>query len=386
MREEKKKEKLKSLWIFWRKSKNLNKAEREYSAFFQKIGNMKSVKTYANSGVDRKIREKAKESLRNFELTYKLSKYGKIIKTPFNVLYPVSKDKYQVKTCDGVGTKVLLANLVNKHDTIGKDAVAMVVNDCIRCGAKPIAITDIIDIKKSEPKLLREIQKGLIAGAKEANCPLVGGETADVPELLNTTYHINCDCVGEVEKKDIITGEKIRPGNVIIGFRSSGIHSNGLTLVRKVLFKKWGGRFNLYDKPKGFRKELILECLEPTKIYVRPFLRIAKKFKIFGAVHITGDAYLKFKKLNKKGGFEFFNFKPQPIFDLVQEIGSISDKEMFSVFNMGWGFAIIVERKDADRILGLLKRQKVRAEIIGRVVKTKGVFINYKNKEITLVQ
>jgi len=340
--------------------------------------------TYKKCGVNRKIREKAKKSLKNFELTYKLSKHGKIIKTPFNVLYPISKDRYQVKTCDGVGTKVLLAELVNKHDTVGKDVIAMVVNDCIRCGAKPIAITDTIDIKKSEPKLLREIQRGLIAGAKEADCPLVGGETADVPELLNATYHINCDCVGEVEKKNIITGEKIKPGNVIIGFRSSGIHSNGLTLARKVLFKKWGGKFNVFDKPEGFKRKLILECLEPTKIYVKPFLKIAKRFEILGTVHITGDAYLKFKKANKKVGFEFNNFKPQPIFNLIQKIGSISDKEMFSVFNMGWGFAIIVNEKDADRILELLKEQKVKAEIIGRVIKGKQIFINYKNKEIIL--
>lgn len=113
--------------------------------------------TYVKVGVNRKLRKKAKESLRGFESTYKLSKYGKVIKTPFNILYPIGEGIYQVKTSDGVGTKVLLAELAQKHDTIGIDAVAMVVNDCIRCGAKPIAITDIIDIKKSEPKLLKEI-------------------------------------------------------------------------------------------------------------------------------------------------------------------------------------------------------------------------------------
>ena len=196
------------------------------------------MKTYAKAGVDRKIREKAKKSLRDFESTFKLSKYGRVIDTPFNILYPLGKDIYHVKTCDGVGTKVLLAQLINKHDTIGIDAVAMVVNDCIRCGARPIAITDMIDIKKSEAKLLKEIQKGLLKGAKEAECSIVGGEIADMPELLNATYHINCDCVGEVKKKAIVTGEKINPGNIVIGFRSSGIHSNGLTLARKILFKK----------------------------------------------------------------------------------------------------------------------------------------------------
>ncbi len=340
--------------------------------------------TYSKAGVNRKIRDKAKKSLKSFELTYKLSKYGKIIKTSFNVLYPIGNNRYQVKTCDGVGTKVLLAEWINKHDTIGQDAVAMVANDCIRCGAEPIAITDVIDIKKSEPKILREIQKGLIIGSKEANCPLIGGETADVSELLNTFYHINCDCVGEVEKKDIIIGERIKPGNIIIGFQSSGIHSNGLTLLRKVLFKRWGGKFNAFDKPKGFKRELIFECLEPTKIYVKPFLEIAKRFEILGAVHITGDAYLKFKKLNKKVGFEFNNFKPQPIFNLIQETGKISSKEMFRTFNMGWGFAIFVKDKDKNKILDLLKRKKQRAEVIGKVIKEKQIIIRYKNRKIIL--
>jgi len=339
------------------------------------------MKTYAKAGVNRKLREKAKRELKDFELTYKFRK-GKIIKTPFNILYPLSENHYQVKVCDGVGTKVLLADLSNKHNTIGIDAVAMVVNDCIRCGARPTAITDMIDIKKSEPKLLKEIQKGLILGAKEANCPLVGGEIADVPELLNATYHINCDCVGEVTKLNIITGQKIKPGNIVIGFRSSGIHSNGLTLVRKVLFKNWGGQYNTFDKPKGLKKPLVYECLRPTKIYVKPFLKVAKRFKIFGAVNITGDAYLKFKKLNF--GFEFFNFKPQPIFKLIEETGRVSFREMFSVFNMGWGFAIIVKKEDVNDILDLLKKEKLVAEVIGKVIKEKKIIINFQNKKIIL--
>ena len=340
--------------------------------------------TYAKAGVNRKLREKAKRGLKSFELTYKFQKQGKIIKTAFNILYPISKNLYQTKVCDGVGTKVLLAQLANKHDIIGIDAVAMVVNDCIRCGAKPIAITDMIDVKKSEPKVLGEIQKGLILGAEEAGCLIVGGEIADVPELLNATYHINCDCVGEVKKQKIITGEKIKPGDIVIGFRSSGIHSNGLTLVRKVLFKKWGGKFDTLEKPKGFKKSLIYECLEPTKIYVEPFLKVAEKFEILGAIHITGDAYLKFKKLMRNFGFELINFKPQPIFNLIQRTGSISDQEMFKTFNMGWGFAIVVKKEDINKILDLLEKLKVKAEVIGKVIKKKKIFINYQDKKLIL--
>lgn len=340
--------------------------------------------TYAKAGVNRKLREETKKGLKDFKLTYKFQKQGKIITAAFNILYQISKNLYQTKVCDGVGTKVLLAQLANKHDTIGIDAVATVVNDCIRCGARPIAITDMIDIKKSEPKLLKEIQKGLILGAKEAGCPIVGGEIADVPELLNAAYHINCDCIGKVEKQDIITGQDLKPGNIVIGFRSSGVHSNGLTLARKVLFKKWGGKFDAFEKPEGFKKSLIYECLEPTKIYVEPFLRIAEKYKILGAVHITGDAYLKFKKLMKNFGFEFSNFKPQPIFNLIQEIGGISLKEMASVFNLGWGFAIIINKANAKGVLDMLEKEGIYAEIIGKVIKEKKIVINYQDKKLIL--
>jgi Phosphoribosylaminoimidazole (AIR) synthetase len=163
---------------------------------------------YASSGVDRVGREKAKATLSFLRNTYSLSHYGTIIETPFNVLYPIGfgTDLYQAKTSDGVGTKVLLAELAGKHDTIGIDAVAMVANDCIRCGAMPLALTDIIDVKKSTPELLGEIQKGLCAGAAEAGCPLVGGETADLPEIMAVPYHINADCVGLVARDEIIDG------------------------------------------------------------------------------------------------------------------------------------------------------------------------------------
>ncbi len=340
------------------------------------------MKTYKKAGVDRKEREKAKKILKNFESTFKFSKYGKIIKTPFNFLFPLKDNLYQVKTSDGVGTKILLADLAKKHDTIGIDGVAMVVNDCIRCGAQPIALTNIIDIKKSEKKLLSEIQKGLILGAEQAECPIVGGEIADLPEILNCPYYLNCDCLGQIKKEKIITGEKIKIGDIVIGFKSSGLHSNGFTLARKVLFKKWGGKYEIFEKIKGLEKPLILECLKPTRIYVKSFFKIFEKFEILGAVHITGDSYLKFKKLNF--GFEFFNFKPPLIFELIQKTGKISNKEMFKTFNMGWGFAIIVKKNERERILDFLKKEKIEAEVIGRVIREKKIKIKYKKSRFVL--
>src|SRR3989338_1299306 len=153
---------------------------------------------YSKAGVDRDERTRAKSHFDSFRETYSFSRHGKIMETPFNTLYPVSNGIYHVKTSDGVGTKVLLAQLANKHDTIGIDAVAAVANDCVRCGAQPIALTNVIDAKKTDERLISEIQKGLNKGAKIAGCPMVGGELADIGELLTAAYHINCDCVGEV--------------------------------------------------------------------------------------------------------------------------------------------------------------------------------------------
>lgn len=336
--------------------------------------------TYAESGVDRELRKKAKMHWESLKSTYALSKYGPVIETPFNTLYPIGENKCQVKTCDGTGTKVLLAELAEKHDTIGIDAVAMVANDCIRSGATPLALTDTIDVKKSEPWLLEEIQKGLNAGAFEAGCPIVGGETADVPELMQSLYHINCDCVGEIEKEKIINGKKVKPGDVVIGLRSSGVHSNGISLVRKALFKKWGGKYEPTYQPEGLDRTILGEVLEPTRIYVKPVLKVMENIDVHGAVHITGDAYLKFLKL---GGFEFDNFHPQTIFKIIKETGQISDDEMFKVFNMGWGFALIVSREDKNKCLDLIDR-KYGPEQIGKATPEKKITIKYKTKQITL--
>jgi len=337
---------------------------------------------YASSGVDRVGREKAKATLSFLRNTYSLSHYGTIIETPFNVLYPIGfgTDLYQAKTSDGVGTKVLLAELAGKHDTIGIDAVAMVANDCIRCGAMPLALTDIIDVKKSTPELLGEIQKGLCAGAAEAGCPLVGGETADLPEIMAVPYHINADCVGLVARDEIIDGSKIKHGDKIIGIRSSGLHSNGISLARKALFKKWGGKYEGSELVQSTGRSILLEALEPTRIYVKQFQRLRRSVDVLGAVHITGDAYLKFKKLTSHG-MRFWNFKPQEIFALIQEAGKIETEEMFKTFNMGWGFAVFVREADVDQALQALGED---AEVIGEVVREQGTGIHYARKRFLL--
>lgn len=351
--------------------------------------------TYAESGVDRELRAKSKTALKMLRRTYKFSVYGEVLQLPYGNVFPVS-DRYLDLAIEGVGTKVLLAQLAGKHDTIGIDGVAMVVNDVIRSGAKPLAIADNIHAQISDPFLVEEWMKGIVEGAVESQCIVAGGEIGDVAEIIkglkeDKGFDMIVACIGEVDKDNIILGTDIEPEDVVIGIRSSGIHSNGITLARKVLFKKWGGKFDPYDVLEGLEKELIYEALEPTKIYVKPLQEVVRQHKIKGAVHITGDAYLKFNRLMKFSegvGFEFNNFKPQPIFGLLQKAaeaaGGISDEEMLKTFNMGWGFAIVVDRQKQDDVLDVLDKNKVEAEPIGKATSTEKIIALYKGKKLVL--
>jgi phosphoribosylformylglycinamidine cyclo-ligase len=353
--------------------------------------------TYAKAGVDRKLRAKSKKALELLKKTYSFSRYGEIVQLPYGKIFPFRGNCYLDLVIEGVGTKVLVAQLANKYDTIGIDGVAMAVNDVIRSGARPLAVADNIHAQVSDPALVREWMKGIAQGAAEAGCIVPSGEIGDVAELIKGLtegkgFDMVFAAVGEVSKEKIITGRDIKPGDTIIGLRSSGVHSNGITLARKILFNQWGGKYNSHDVPEPLEKELVCEVLEPTKIYVKPLLDVADAVKVKGAVHITGDAYLKFNRLTlfSKGiGFEFNNFKPQPIFDLIQktalELGSkITDEEMFKTFNMGWGFAIIVDKADKEKAIDALEKADVQAEEIGRVTSSSRIKILYKGKKIVL--
>lgn len=298
---------------------------------------------------------------------------------------------------EGVGTKVLLAQLAEKYDTVGVDGVAMAVNDVIRSGARPLAIVDNIHSQASDPVLVGELLKGIADGAEEAECVVPAGEIGDVADLIaglseGKGFDMIVAAVGEVSKDRMIYGTNIKSGDTIVGLRSSGLHSNGITLARKVLFKQWGGRYGEHDVPDGFDTEVVLEALKPTRIYVKPFLEVAEESEVKGAVHVTGDAYLKFERLTEfsRGiGFEFDNYRPQPIFELIQKTavdmgGKITDEEMFKTFNMGWGFALIVERVAADKVLDILAKAKTEAEPIGHVTDTAGVKIKYRGRKIIL--
>jgi phosphoribosylformylglycinamidine cyclo-ligase len=352
--------------------------------------------TYAEAGVDRELRAKSKEALQALKQTYKHSQYGKVIQLPYGNIFPVG-DKYFDLVIEGVGTKVLLAQLANKYDTIGIDAVALAANDVIRSGAKPLAVADNIHAHVSNPRLVSEWIKSIVKGANEAGCIVPAGEIGDVAEIIKGLsegigFDMVLACIGELNKNDIIFGNSIKPKDVVIGLRSSGIHSNGITLARKILFKQWGGKYEPYDVPEGFDRELIYKVLEPMKIYVKPLLNAAEKYEIKGAVHITGDAYLKFDKLmqfSKGIGFEFENFKPQPIFKLIQRIATeirspITDDEMLKTFNMGWGFAVVVNETDRDAVIDSFEKGNIKAENIGKVTDSMRIVASYNGKKILL--
>jgi len=353
---------------------------------------------YADAGVDRKLRAKSKKALDILETTYQFSRYGSVIKLPYGNIFPVSCDTYLDLVVEEIGTKVLIAQLAEKYDTIGIDGIAMAVNDVIRSGARPLALADNIHAHVSDPVLVGKWMKGIVEGAEEAECIVPSGEIGDVPDLIKGVvegkgFDMIFASVGEVHRHDIIHGNNLKPGDSVVGLRSSGIHSNGVSLARKVLFKQWGGVYEPFDVPDGLDREVVYEVLEPTMIYVKPALKLVASHKVKAMVHITGDAYVKFDKLmnvNQGIGFEFNEFNPQPIFSLIQESSEklrtpISDDEMFKTFNMGWGFAVIVDSAVKDEMIDSMERSGVEARQIGTVTDSRQVLVRHDCKKVNLL-
>jgi phosphoribosylformylglycinamidine cyclo-ligase len=352
---------------------------------------------YADAGVDRVLRAQSKKTLQILTRTHKFSRYGTIMQLPYGKLVPIGKNRYLDFQIEGVGTKVLVAQLVGKYDTIGIDGVAMAVNDVIRSGARPFALVDNIHAQVSDPELTREWIKGVTKGAVEAECVVPSGEIGDVADLIRGIsegkgFDMIVAAAGDVDENRVILGNKIKANDTIIGLRSSGIHSNGVSLARKLLFKQWGGKYEADDVPQELGVEIALEVLRPTTIYVKPLLKVANAVAVKAAVHITGDAYGKFDKLSEfsRGvGFKFDNFEPQPIFQLIQKTAAQSERvitkeEMFRTFNMGWGFALIVDDEDADETLDILERSRMPAERIGTVTHKGRIEIHHESRRIIL--
>ncbi len=280
------------------------------------------------------------------------------------------KEPVLVSGTDGVGTKLKIAMLMNKHDTIGIDAVAMCVNDIICCGAKPLFFLDYIAIGKNVPEKVAEIVKGVADGCVMAGCALVGGETAEHPGMMpEDDYDIAGYSTGIVDKSKILDPSAIKAGDAIIGIASSGVHSNGFSLVRKV-FDVNEENIKVFYPELG--KTLGEALLTPTRIYVKPVLDVIAKLPVKGISHITGGGfYENIPRVLPEGvsaKIDKNSYEVPAIFKLMQEKGNISEHDMYNTFNMGIGMMLVVDKADAEKAVEILKNNGEEAFIIGETV------------------
>ncbi|AET59118.1 phosphoribosylformylglycinamidine cyclo-ligase [Paenibacillus terrae] len=328
---------------------------------------------YKNAGVDIAAGNEAVERMKkHVKRTFRpevLTDLG-----GFGALFGLNKDKYEepvlVSGTDGVGTKLKLAFAMDRHDTIGIDAVAMCVNDIVVGGAEPLFFLDYLACDKVVPEKIEAIVAGIAEGCHQSGCALVGGETAEMPGMYSEgEYDIAGFTVGIVDKSKIINGSSISPGDTVIGLASSGVHSNGFSLVRKLLLEQQG--YDLHDEIEGLNGKLGDVLLEPTKIYVKSVLALLDKVKVKGMAHITGGGFIenipRVLPDNVNVDIEYGAWPILPIFQLMQEKGAISNKDMFTTFNMGIGMVIVVGEEYAQTALEVLKEQGEAAYVIGKV-------------------
>ncbi|MCG3779230.1 MAG: phosphoribosylformylglycinamidine cyclo-ligase [Candidatus Nitrosopumilus limneticus] len=332
--------------------------------------------TYKKAGVDiSKIKQSQKAIGKLISSTHKLQKKVKISHGfgHYAGIIEIPGGKMLATHTDGVGTKVVIANMMRKYNTIGIDCVAMNVNDIICIGATPISFVDYIAANKNDVPIFKKIVEGLVTGAKKSAMPIVGGETAIMPDVIEGkgfAFDLAGMVVGLVEKKDLILGNKIKTGDIIIGANSTGIHSNGYSLARKALLKK----YSIKDKIKGVGM-IGDELLKPTEIYTSPVLEMIQKCKINGLAHITGGAFTKLLRL-KNIGYQIDSLpKIPPIMSLIQEQG-VKSEEMYKTFNMGVGFCVVAPKSEATKITSIFKKHKISSQQIGQIVSKKGVSVN----------
>lgn len=321
--------------------------------------------TYSEAGVDISLEEQTVKALTG-ELSETLE-YQNIIKNDghFAALVDFGNQAIAMST-DGVGSKILIANLMNKFDTVGIDCIAMVVNDILCVGAKPIAMVDYLAVEKPDPEIAGQIGVGLKEGCKQSNVAMIGGETASLPKIIKD-FDLAGTGIGTVDKDKIITGSDIKDGDVIIGIESSGVHSNGLSLARKALLDI--ANYTVDDPLPTNNNVTVGEALlEPTIIYVEPILDLLDSdVEVHGLGHITGGGFSNLKRLNHNMTYVIDNLPDTlPIFKAIQATG-IESKEMYHVFNMGIGFTVILDEQYKDQALEILNKYH-NATVIGEVV------------------
>ena len=294
----------------------------------------------------------------------------------FSSLFDLKKtgiqDPLLVASTDGVGTKLELARLLGKHDTIGIDLVAMCVNDLITSGAQPLFFLDYYASGKFQPEIIGEVLKGVVEGCRQSGCALVGGETAIMPgfyidrqAMQAAQYDVAGFSVGAVDRKKVVTGKTIRGGDILLGIQSSGFHSNGYSLLRKIFSEK------------ELRGPIGRKLLTPTLLYVRPVMKLVKALTVKGIVNITGGGfYDNLPRVIPKGlgaAIDPTSWKVPAIFRTAQKAGMISDHEMYKTFNMGIGMVVILDKRFAKRAQQILKGFKLDSCVIGKITKQKGI-------------
>ena len=280
-----------------------------------------------------------------------------------------------VSGTDGVGTKIRVAQLMNRHDTIGVDCVAMCVNDIVCCGARPLFFLDYIATGKNEPEKMAAIVSGVAEGCVQAGCALIGGETAEHPGVMNPDdYDLAGFSVGIVDKGEMVDSTRMKAGDVILGLASSGLHSNGFSLVRKVFDIEHADLSKPLDELGG--RSLGEELLTPTRIYVKPVLAAMKAARVYGVSHITGGGFFENiprclpQGLTARIGKS--SLQPPPIFSLLRQKGNIPERDMFNTFNMGVGMVLVVDKQDVVKAVSSLDGAGCPARVIGEVASGDG--------------
>ncbi len=298
----------------------------------------------------------------------------------FGGLFALDLHKYKepvlVSGADGVGTKLKVAFMADKHDTVGQDAVAMCVNDILVQGAEPLFFLDYLAVGRLEPEKVAEIVGGVAAGCRLAGCALLGGETAEMPGFYRDgEYDLAGFAVGVVDRQKIINGRRSQVGDLVIGLPSTGLHSNGFSLARKIFFEGAGWSLDRYIPELG--KTLGEELLTPTKIYVRPVLNLLAKTAVRGMAHITGGGLLENVPRCLPPGLgvslERQAWTIPPVFALLQRLGDVSEDEMFRTFNMGIGFVLVIAKDALEIVMTLLREAGEAPLLLGEVVPKEGV-------------
>lgn len=340
-------------------------------------------KAYAEAGVDITAGYKAVELMKKHVARTMIGGRKEDL-GGFGGLFPLDitgiKNPVLVSGTDGVGTKLKLAFLLDKHDTVGIDCVAMCVNDVICCGAKPLIFLDYIACGKNVPEKIADIVGGVAEGCVRAGCELVGGETAEMPGFYpENEYDLAGFSVGVVDKDKIIDKNTQAEGDIMIALPSSGVHSNGFSLVRKIFDVE---NCDLQEKPACLNGKTLGETLiTPTEIYVKPMLALFDKVKVKGVSHITGGGFYENMPRSIKDGLGVFikekDVKVLPIFDLIEKRGKVDRRDMFNTFNMGVGMSVIVGKSDAAAAVKVLQESGVNAYILGELKKSDDPVVLY---------